>query len=89
MPNISDKKFVEAWIAAYKAKSGLKKLAEDLGVEYTEATQHASRLRRAGVKLPTMPHANQKHNMLEVDIKPLNKLITDQLGEQSMRWRTR
>lgn len=86
---MDDSKFVEEWIYAYKNVTGLKALAEKLHMEYAEVTAKASRLRRAGVKLPTMPKKGQKNNVLETDVEALNKYIVSELGEQSMRWRNR
>lgn len=86
---MTDPEFVLAWTDAYKAKTGLKSMCEKYGLAYTDVSQRASRLRRAGVKLPTMPRPNQKHNGLEVDVERLNKIIVHELGEQSLGWRNR
>ena len=86
---IEDERFVKEWINAYKNVTGLKALAEKLGVPYAEASARASRLRRAGVKLPTMPKKDQKHNTLEVDVDGLNSIIISELGEDALHWRNR
>lgn len=85
----TDVEFVNVWAEAYKAKTGLKAMCETYNISYTEASQWASRLRRAGVKLPTMPKAKQKSNILETDVKGLNRVIIAKLGIESMSWRTR
>lgn len=84
--DLTDEVFVEAWIKGCKEKSGLKKLAQDLGLEYAEASQFASRLRRAKVRLPSMPHPNQKSSSAGVNAEDLNKMIEKELGPQSS-WR--
>lgn len=86
---ITDKQFVEAWIYAIKNKTGIRVMAEKLGIEYHQANTKASFMRRAGVCLPNMPHPNQKEDRETVDAKPLNELIKKELGEDAMGWRYR
>lgn len=86
---MSDEVFVRAWVGAYRMKWGLKKMCHIHSLDYVAASQRASRLRRAGVKLPTMQKAGQKNNILETDVKALNKIVVDTLGKDALSYRTR
>jgi hypothetical protein len=86
---VSNEDFVKAWIHAFKHQTGLRELANKLGMEYPSVSGRATQLRKAGVRLPTMPKKNQKTNVLTVDPKPLNDLLVKELGEESLGWRNR
>lgn len=89
MAEIDDENFVKAWLSAFKRQTGLKALAKELDMEYVKVSQRASALRRAGVKLPTMPTAQQKQNTLTSDVAGLNELISKELGTEALKWRAR
>lgn len=86
---VNDEKFVEAWVSAYRRRTGLPALAKKLNMEPVKASQRASMLRNIGVKLPTMPKKQQKTMSLEINVKKLNEIVVNKLGEEAMTWRTR
>lgn len=82
MTEPTDKEFVEAWIYGVKNKTGVKRVAEALGMEYFAVSARASLMRRAKVALPSMPHPDQKHDRNDIDSKSLNDLIEKECGKQ-------
>lgn len=86
---VSNEKFVELWIKAYKKQIGLKGLVQQQDWVYVTASARASSLRRAGVKLPTMRSPKQVNNSLVINPKVLNDMIVKELGEEALTWRNR
>lgn len=86
MKEPSDQAFVEAWIEAVKKKTGLKVLAETIGMDYRELNIRANHLRKAGVGLPRMPHPDQKRDRETVHAKALNDLIVKELGKEYLTY---
>lgn len=85
----SNDEFVRCWVVAVRNRIGLKGLCNVKDWDYTTTSARATALRNAGVKLPTMPKAGQKRNVLEVNADELNKIIVDELGEEALNWRNR
>lgn len=87
--DVSNEEFVKEWIYAFRQTTGLRALADKLGMDYPSVSNRATQLRKAGVRLPTMPKKNQKSNVLVINPEPLNKILIDELGEEALTWRNR
>lgn len=86
---MNDEEFVKIWCDAYDKNTGLKQMVIDNSLSYSDTSQRASALRKAGVKLPTMKAKGTKRNVLETDVKMLNGIIVNKLGNESLTWRNR
>jgi hypothetical protein len=87
--SISDEQFVEWWLDAYDKNIGLGGLCAEHNLEYTRVSGRGSKLRQAGVKLPTMRARTTVNTVLETNVKKLNKMVTDKLGVEALTWRNR
>lgn len=87
--SINDETFVSWWLKAYKDDIGLLGMVKEHNLFYAAASTRASKLRRAGVKLPTMKKRGTANPGLEVDVEKLNGMVVKELGEGALNWRTR
>ena len=86
---VTDEDFVKWWLESYKEQIGLIGMVKKHNLLYRQASARASKLRNAGVKLPTMVSPLTKKNGLEINVKKLNDMVVAELGEEALSWRTR
>ena len=75
---VSNEELVRAWFEGIEHRTGVRKVAETLGIEYSVLNQRVGTLRRLGVKLPHMPKKGIPHTVTTAELAELNQVISSQ-----------